>query len=84
MKYELCRVYFNIKGDPAKLWSVDSGVGTRELQTGQVKIITKMGFRSCVTKYDPEINDPKQAKAWIELTDVEVCVTETGEVVICM
>ena len=60
---DVVRVYYNRAGDPQKLWSLDCGEGTPEIQTGRVNL---KGVSSHTEEAVPLPADPlKSPSAWL-------------------
>jgi hypothetical protein len=69
---DLCRVYFNAAGDPSKLWSIDFGEGTKEMQVADVAMVDVTGW----TGTNLAADNVRKPRAWIHLRRVTIDVDE--------
>lgn len=67
VKADVVRLYFNRSNVDSRIWSIDFGAGSAEIELGSV---TVDAFAH--SKYDAAITNPDLPKAWFEFYDVEV------------
>lgn len=63
----LARLYFNLSGVSSRIWSIDLGDGSAEIEVGQVTI-DALGF----TRHDFNQTNKDLPNAWIEFNDAEI------------
>ena len=70
IKSDRVRVYFNRHGDPSRLWSVDQGPGTPEIQCSCVTLSDVHGVTEVA---DPKPSDPdNQPSAWLTVESCKI------------